>query len=356
MLTKVIKTVLKLFFVVRRFKWVSAYRSHDSKSNNVIIIYPDKWKNLIQYFYSDSFLTDLALVESVVTVKGNYKLQFGLRDLANIQNSTVYFNMSERFNKEGYQNYTKSILYLVDQLEAQRNSCVPNRRDVEFWENKVFMHQEFDRLNVSTPATDILRYGDEIPNSIKYPTIIKEVHSKGAEGVYKVSSKVDLEELLSSKSIWRDNNELLVQQFLNIRTDIRIVFIGNELMYFHWRYNEKKNEWEPTTYKQGTTADFYNYPDQWREFILDEFKKLDVVSGAFDIAWDNDDYNTEPLVLEVSPSFFPNPTPPKDHHIRYGDYKHKLHFKDSWERSYVENAFYIKQKQVEAYLLRNQRN
>ena len=350
MLTKIIKTFLKCFFVMRRFNWINAYRKHNSTSDNVVLIYPNKWKGLLQYFYSDSYILDLTLIQAVISVKGDFKLQFGVNQMDRIQNRNVFFNISSRFNTEGYQNYTKSILHFVDQMSEQRNNCIPNRRDVEFWENKVFMHNEFDRLNISTPKTTILRYGDGIPDVIKYPIIIKEVHSKGAEGVYKINSKKDLEELLIKPSIWRNNNELLVQEFLNIRSDIRIVFIGNELIYFHWRYNEKNNEWEPTTYKQGTTADFYNYPEQWKDFISEEFRKLDIVSGAFDIAWDNDDYDSKPLVLEVSPSFFPNPTPPKNHAIRYGDYKHKLYIRDSWERRYIDNAFYIKEKQIVAYL------
>ena len=350
MLTKIVKTILKLFYGIKMFPLRKSFASHSKDSNNVVVVYPNRWKDVVQYFYSDSFLSDLALIAAVVDLKGDFRLRFGLRKLNDFQGKLIFFNMSERFNLSGYQNYTNSILNFVDQMEEQRNICIPNRRDVEFWENKVFMHEQFDECGVNAPRTDILRFADKVPKDLEYPLILKEVHSKGAEGVYKINSYKELKDKLAVPSIWRDNNELLVQQFLNIRTDIRIVFIGGELMYYHWRFNEKKSEWEPTTYKKGTTADFYNFPEQWREIITEEFTKLDMVSGAFDIAWDNDDYNSMPLVLEVSPSFFPNPRPPKDHHIPYGDYKHKLHLKDSWEKHYISNVYRIKKKQIESYL------
>ncbi|WP_264291210.1 hypothetical protein [Aliarcobacter butzleri] len=38
-------------------------------------------------------------------------------------------------------------------------------------------------------------------------------------------------------------------------------------------------------------------------------EKFNLDTGAFDIAWNNDDLNTEPYFLEVSPFYQPNPIP-----------------------------------------------
>jgi len=351
MLTKVLKTAVKLFFTIKFFPFREAYRKHSKSSKNVILVYPNKWKNALQYLYSDALTNDLALIKAVMSLQGNFRIQFGQRNMDRILDSIVYFNISGRYNIYGYRNYTKAVMHFVEHMESQGNKTIPSMRDVSLWENKVYMHQEFDRLGIKSPKTYIynLHEGGPLPQ-IDYPYLIKEVHSKGAEGIYKVKSLTEAKSIVNNKAIKNRNSHLLFQRLLSIDRDVRIVCIGDEIAYHHWRLNDDVEEWEPTTYKKGKKGDFGNFPKEWREHIMQEFAKLDVSTGGFDMAWEDNDYSQAPYILEISPAYFPNPKPPEHIKIPYGDYKHRLKLIDSWEKYYVLQADRIKKMIVKTNL------
>ncbi len=93
--------------------------------------------------------------------------------------------------------------------------------------------------------------------------------------------------------------------------------------------------------------DFGSFPEQWREFIIDQFKRFKITTGAFDIAWQNDDMTTAPLILEVSPNYQPNPSIDlTNSKLSYSEYKDKLLFKNSYYDKFVDIVFYIMNEQV----------
>ena len=353
MLSKIIKSFLKLFFLFRKFQFIDAFKKHNKHSKNVVIVYPDKWRKIVQYIYSDAMVSDLALITAVIKEKGDYRLQFGLGGVESIRNANVFYNISGRFNIQNLRNYNTAIVELIDKLESKGNQCIPFKRDVLFWENKAFMHQEFDRLDINTPETIVYNLTEPLPSiSIEYPLLIKEVHSKGAEGIYKVNNHEELIRKLSDPGLQKRNSHVLIQKLLDINKDIRIVCVGDEVIYHHWRMNEVTEEWEPTTYKKGRRGDFDNFPETWRAKIMSDFQKLDIVTGGFDLTWDQDDMSQPPSVLEVSSSYFPNPKPPVNIEMPYGDYKHRLIWFDSWEKNYVDQAFRVKQLVTSEFLRR----
>ena len=110
------------------------------------------------------------------------------------------------------------------------------------------------------------------------------------KGVYKIENASQLEKLNFKNDIY------IFQKLLNIRRDLRVTIVGDEIVHFYWRINNSK-DWRPTSTGHGSSVDFVNFPEKWRNFIINEFKKLDLVTGALDIAWENDDLNNEPLIL-----------------------------------------------------------
>ena len=61
------------------------------------------------------------------------------------------------------------------------------------------------------------------------------------------------------------------------------------------------------------------------EKILNTANKLEIDTGALD-TWQNDDTETEPYFLEVSPYYQPNPAPEFDlDKLSYGAWKKSLH-------------------------------
>jgi hypothetical protein len=86
--------------------------------------------------------------------------------------------------------------------------------------------------------------------------------------------------------------------------------------------------------------------------MFDSFKRLEITTGAFDVAWENDDLDTEPFVLEVSPVYQPNPpVSMKNFNFGYGEYKKKLMFKNSWDYHYINIAYQMECKFVDSSLM-----
>jgi len=130
-----------------------------------------------------------------------------------------------------------------------------------------------------------------------------------------------------------------------MRRDLRVICVGDEIVHYYWRINNDK-DWKPTSTGKGSSVDFEFFPEQWRDFILSEFKKFNIPTGAFDVAWENDDLNTQPLILEVSPTYQVNPKVSNPKHLEaYGKFKNNPGFgKNNYVYQYIMQTHAIIKK------------
>ena len=57
-----------------------------------------------------------------------------------------------------FSNYTKQLYWTIKQLENQNNIVYPTSSEYLYWENKAFMHKQFDSLKVSHPKSKLLSH------------------------------------------------------------------------------------------------------------------------------------------------------------------------------------------------------
>ena len=351
MIVKILKIGLKTFYGVAAFPLLKVWRARNKNSENVVIVYPNFPQRILQYFYSDAFVSDLALINAVTNCKEDFRLKIGTKNMKEVASSSVFFNMNQRFNFQGYRNYNRSIVQFVEQVESQNNTVYPNAAEVRWWENKAYMHRRFDELGIRTPDSYLLNLHEDNPEiRFEFPVLLKEIHSCGALGIYKVNNKEEFLSKVADPEIIKRNEFLIVQKLIRIDRDLRVVLVDDKIIYHHWRQNESVENWTPTTYSKGKKGDFGNFPEQWREHIVESFKKTGLASGAFDLAWEDNDYSNPPYIFEISPSYFPNPEPPESISKPYGDYKHGLTLNNPWEKHYVKQLFRVKNAVVNAYL------
>ena len=82
--------------------------------------------------------------------------------------------------------------------------------------------------------------------------------------------------------------------------------------------------------------------------LIQFLEKLNLDTGAFDIAWNNDDLNTEPYFLEVSPFYQPNPIPKFDlNKLNYGDWKNSFSIKNNYNKEVIDLIFKIQYKYIQ---------
>lgn len=325
---KITRRIVFLFYLfkITNFKGLS----FSSKSDIIIWIPIFSWKYLIR----DRILLDFAKINSLSILGKKFNVLLS-KKIGNFNSKIIFTSYDFEHNIFSFSNYTKQLYWTIKQLENQNNIVYPTSSEYLYWENKAFMHKQFESLKVSHPKSKIIKpYDNFLKYNLNYPFLIKEVHSCQSNGVYKIENASQLEKLNFKNDIY------IFQKLLNIRRDLRVTIIGDEIVHFYWRINNSK-DWRPTSTGHGSSVDFVNFPEKWRNFIINEFKKLDLVTGALDIAWENDDLNNEPLILEVSPTYQLNPLTKNPKYLsKYNLYKkYSIFGKNSYLFQYIKQTF-----------------
>jgi glutathione synthase/RimK-type ligase-like ATP-grasp enzyme len=339
------KKLHRYYLLIKLFPWFKFLKAQNSKSDIIIWIFPSFPKNIFSYISSSMFVKDLATINYHIKNKIPFKIVFG-KNIGKYNNKKIYFSLGQYFNFHGFKNHTSVVHYLSNQLEQQGNILVPNSKEILYWENKLYMHQKFDELGIKTPISEIL-LTNNLPNnnSLNFPFLLKIPHSASSAGVFKIDNQLELYKLLSETFI-ADNPEIIKQELLNIKKDLRVTLVGEEIVLHYWRVNESK-EWKPTSTSHGSKVDFITFPEKWRTHIVETFKKTGLSTGAFDVTWQNDDLETEPYFLEVSPTYSPNPnTEPEKYGVTYSQFKKKLKLNNSYLESYIKLVFAITEKHL----------
>ena len=348
------KLILKIFYFIilfRKIKWIKINRLNVKGSKNVIWIYQSYPKRPIKYLSSNSFLNDMALINGFINLNEQFELVIGPK-IGNINNRNIYYTISKEFNHFNLPNHSAMIVNVVAELENQRNKLFPSLEELKYWENKSYMHKKFEELGINTPKTIVVESPDhyqKIRKKLNFPCLMKECNSAGSLGVYKVNSINELDELVSSK-YQQGMYEFLIQSLIDMRKDIRVTIVDEEIVLHYWRLNQSK-EWKPTSTGHGSKVDFISFPEKWRVDIINSMKKLNLRTGAFDVTWEKDDLESSPIILEVSPAYMPNPAiPSKWKDMSYSDYKKKLSFENTYLEEYIKIVFEIKFKVINTYL------
>jgi glutathione synthase/RimK-type ligase-like ATP-grasp enzyme len=328
----------------------TSFKGHTwGKADNIV------WLKIrgFKFFREDQFIDYMALIHSLSVNGVKFKISH-TNKLGKFTNKNIFIRYSKKLDPFGFSNYSQTLYFFCKQLEDQKCSVYPSSNEVLYWENKGHMTQKFFDLKISTPKTFLVTSGNDFKSiDLTFPFLIKEEHSSSSEGLYKIKNKEDLDGFFSKHNYFAKNKFLLAQELLNMRRDLRVILVGDKVVHHYWRIN-KSSEWKPTSTSYGSDVDFESFPEQWRAFIIEQFKRMNLTTGAFDIAWRNDDLSTEPLILEVSPNYQPNPKVDLSKmKFTYGEYKEKLLLRDSYDYRYVDIAFELINKQIEFVLSRN---
>lgn len=339
-----VKRLVRLYFTLRTVDWIKFWRLH-SKDANVVVFMRPEFKSI----FKDSFEPDIVLIGVIVKMGLPLRVYTGNK-YGQFYDKTIVYNASYLFNEHKFQNYSSFQAYVMKQLEYQGNKVYPRADEIVLWENKEYMYNKFIELGIKHPETRIFySYEDFKKANLQFPLLIKEAHSHASEGVFKVNDAADAEKLLTGKRFKENNRVIIAQQLLNMRRDLRVTVLNDEIILHYWRTNPSK-EWKPTSTSHGSGVDFVTFPEKWRNYFLENNRKLNLKSGGYDYAWQDDDLETEPICLEVSPTYQPNPQfDVAGKNYTYGEWKKKLLFKDSWDEAYVKCYFDIRYKLFRSY-------
>ena len=274
-------------------------------------------------------------------------------DAKNLTCCNFFWAPSEAVFKKKVRNYSHALVGLAADLEAKKNFVCPSSDEMRLWENKAFMQEVFVEKGIAHPSTVLHRTTEPVPDNLIYPLLLKGEFSSGSKDIYKVCDKTALEQLIAQNNLAARFDRYIFQSLIDMRRDLRITIVDQDIVLWYWRVNPS-DEWKPTASSLGSYISFDDYPSHWHNYFLEVMTKLDLRMAAFDYAWEGDDLSQEPLLLEVSPRFSPNPVYRNDK-ITYGSWKKKLFSKQSYVRLQAELILEINRKYLSSFFY-SQRN
>lgn len=116
----------------------------------------------------------------------------------------------------------------------------------------------------------------DILNEMPFPFIAKEIRSSMGQGVHLIQNKSDFLRYAEKNDVW------YVQEYLPIMKDLRIVWVGNNVIEAYWRINE--GHAFLTNVSQGGTVSYENIPVEALQLVEKAATTLKIDHGGFDIA------------------------------------------------------------------------
>lgn len=331
-----ISLLLRVFHTIKRAPIINF---NDTKADYIIWA-PDFFS--FRFFLSDNF-QKIWFTCYHLNKSGEKSTIYFKNDIGKFFRKKIIFFGSDSYNTFKFSNYVNSMIFVTENLENQKNDVFPNFNEVKLWENKGYMHDFFELNNIRTPQTTVVNLDGSIDclKIFDFPYLLKEEHSCSSNGVHKITKWEDLEFVENKFQLTINNRKVIIQKLLNIRRDLRVIIVGSEIVLHYWRIN-LSSEWKPTTTGLGSRVDFGNFPEKWRIWIFDQFNKLNIRTGAFDIAWEDDNMQSEPYILEVSPFYQPNPVPRNNIDlVNYGKWKKSIRIINSYQESMIDVIFKI---------------
>lgn len=264
---------------------------------------------------------------------------------AEISGKSVVWFLPNQFVSPRLWDYSKQVREFAVGIEQQGNRLFCSSAETAFWENKVHMHRRLDEVDAPTPETRILTADSW--KSIEFdiePVLIKLEHSAGSEGIYHFDTAGEARSFVADYA-FRPTESLIMQELVKGATrDLRVTLVGERLIESatYWRTKSaealSKSEWTTTATTFNSLVDHSGIPDSVLPFVVRYMSKLGIRTAGIDLMWIDDDLSRDPLILEFSPYYQPNPPKP----ARYHDVSYKQ-FKTNWaaKGGYLESQYHV---------------
>jgi len=327
------KRIIKRLSVVYALTRVNIFRFLllNKKGSTNIILVDDFFRDI--YYGNVDILYNLSYINAFLKLKKDFKI-CNSKDVLVKTNKKIYLNLNKKYlNESSNENHSKRQVKFITQLEDNKNIVFPSSREADYWENKIFMYSKFEEYQINHPkTTKITNQQDlsKITNDHLFPVISKIDNGSGSTGIVQVKSDSELG-LLSDFQY-----PYLIQNRLNITRDCRIVILNFQYNNHYFRNNTSIN-WHPTSTSMGSYLSYEELPEDIIEKVIEVTKTLNLRVAAYDICWDNDDFSSPIIFLEVSPAYLPNP---KYYGTKkYKDWKTYFFSKNPYWKSNVDNIF-----------------
>jgi len=189
---------------------------------------------------------------------------------------------------------------LISTLQTAGFFMVNDLESMMLCDNKMATTIAMNRSNVKTPRTVILNNAESIEYAHKqiggkFPVIVKTLTGTQGVGVTKVDSMSSLVSVC--QSLWKFEAQLLMQEFLDMKFDIRTLVVDGKVLGAAKRITAKGTEFRSNVH-QGAETVPYVLNDKEYDIILAASR----VSGGYYVGVDHCIVDGEIYILEVNGS------------------------------------------------------
>lgn len=222
--------------------------------------------------------------------------------------------------------YSRQVHEFARGLERQGNLPLCSADEVAFWENKAHMHAKLDEVSAPTPRTTLIT--SENWRNVEFdlePVLIKKEHSAGSAGIRHFETAAKAREFVAGYR-FRPAESLIMQAVVRGATrDLRLTIVGDRMVpsSTYWRVKTPEAIASPsfttTATNYGSSVVHGDVPESVVPFGARYLRQLGLRTAGIDLMWVDDDTSEDPLILELSPYYQPNPPKPD----RYADWSYK---------------------------------
>lgn len=168
-------------------------------------------------------------------------------------------------------------------------------------DNKMTNALILERNNINTPRTTILANVKSIEDAHKrvggkFPTIIKTLTGTQGVGVSKVN---DMASLISvAQSLWKFDAQILLQEFIDVKSDIRTLVVGGRIIGSAERTREPSKSDFRNNVHLGAKTSPYKLSEEEKDIVITAAR----ATGAHYCGVDHCIHKGKPYILEVNGS------------------------------------------------------
>eukprot|EP00929_Paragymnodinium_shiwhaense_P070446 TRINITY_DN35678_c0_g2_i2.p1 TRINITY_DN35678_c0_g2~~TRINITY_DN35678_c0_g2_i2.p1 ORF type:complete len:903 (+),score=218.32 TRINITY_DN35678_c0_g2_i2:76-2784(+) len=239
--------------------------------------------------------------------------------------------------------------HLMQKVEPHGAVLWPRPEAMQFYQDKLALRELFLQAGVPAPKSWVVTTVGELEGLLQqkqlteqdFPLVLKHPYAASSRGMAACDSLADVRQVVGA---WLTEHKApcLLQKRLRISRDMRLTYVGGEIVHGYWRVKPSADVLTAATGQGGSTLDFRVPKEEMAPFVRDFARRTGIAIGGMDIAFEDGD--NRPMVLEVSPTFDLNPEPPPEWaHKPYRDYKKT----DDYIRRRAENYAGCAQKIIE---------
>jgi glutathione synthase/RimK-type ligase-like ATP-grasp enzyme len=266
-------------------------------------------------------------------------------DASVLSDKAVAWFLPNRFISPQLWDYSRQVYEFASGLERQGNRLFCSAHETAFWENKAHMHQRLDDAGVPTPKTRLLTRENWSSTAFDIqPALIKQEHSAGSSGIRYFATADDARTFVSNYR-FRPTESLIMQEVVAGATrDLRLTLVADAMIQpaTYWRQKTanalSRPEWTTTATTYGSQVRHAQIPESVGPLAAEYLRRLQIRTAGIDLIWSDDDLSRDPLFLELSPYYQPNPPKPMRYeHWTYKEFKAK---------PYAEEGYFFQQFSV----------